>query len=61
MAGADVDLEKIAHDFELSPGSMINVIRYCALAAVRRGDQVAHHADILAGIRREMAKEARLL
>jgi hypothetical protein len=32
----DIDLEKIAEDYELAGGAIINVLRYCALAGIRR-------------------------
>ena len=35
----DVDLQQIARDYELTGGSIINVARYCALAALRREEE----------------------
>lgn len=55
----EVNLEQIAGEYILKPASMINVIRYCALAAIRRNDEYATTADILSGIHRELMKEAR--
>jgi len=53
----DVDLEKIAEDYELAGGAIINVLRYCALAAVGRGSRRVSHDELLAGIRREFRKD----
>ncbi len=53
----DVDLEKIADDYELAGGAIINVLRHCALAAVARGSRKVNKDDLLAGIRREFRKD----
>lgn len=57
----EIDLEKIAEDYELAGGAIINVLRYCALAAVRRKDTVVTHRELIAGIRKEFKKENRTL
>lgn len=57
----DVDLPKIAKDYELAGGAIINVLRYCALAAVRRGSKQVGSEDILEGIRREFRKDNRTI
>ncbi len=53
----DIDLYKIAEDYELAGGSIINVLRFCALSAIRRNDSVVTSQELLAGIRREFKKE----
>jgi len=53
----DIDLYKISEDYELAGGAIINVLRYCALAAVQRGDTVVNKQELLTGIRRELKKE----
>jgi len=55
----DVDLAKIAKDYELAGGAIINVLRYCALAAVSRGSRRVNQDEIMAGIRREFRKDNR--
>lgn len=55
----DVDLAKIAEAYELAGGAIINVLRYCALAAVSRGSRRVSHDEIMAGIRREFRKDNR--
>lgn len=57
----DVDLEKIAEDYELAGGAIINVLRYCALAAISRDSKRVSREDILAGIRREFKKDNKTL
>jgi AAA+ superfamily predicted ATPase len=53
----EIDLYQIAEDYELAGGAIINVLRYCALAAVRRNDSVVTQQELLAGIKREFKKE----
>lgn len=53
----EVDLEKIATDYEISGGSMINVLRHCSIAAKRRGDNKLFADDIYKGIIKEYQKE----
>lgn len=53
----DVDLEKLAEDYELAGGAIINVLRYCALSAVARNSRRVSRDEIMAGIRREFRKD----
>ncbi|WP_420571490.1 ATP-binding protein [Kordia sp.] len=53
----NIDLYKIAEDYELAGGAIINVLRYCALAAIQRGDTIVNKQELLTGIRRELKKE----
>jgi ATPase family associated with various cellular activities (AAA) len=55
-----VDLTHIATRYELSGGTIMNVIRYASLQAISRGERVLQQQDLLDGIRREYAKENRL-
>lgn len=54
-----IDLVDIAETHELSGGSIMNVIRYCSLMAMRRDSTTITAADLNAGIQREFAKEGR--
>ena len=54
-----VDLEKISNDYEISGGSIINVIRYAVLMAINNNRSKIHSSDILKGIKRELLKEGR--
>ena len=51
-----IDLQKIAEMYALAGGSIINVLRYCALAAIQRNDTVVNQQELLEGIRREFKK-----
>lgn len=54
----DVDLPRIARQYELSGGAIMNVIRYASLRALDNGG-VIRIGDLLEGVRREYAKEGR--
>jgi len=54
-----VDLKKLAQDYELSGGSIVNVLRYACLKAVAREPQTITQDDLVAGVRREMRKEGK--
>lgn len=58
LAG-NVDLEYIADNFEITGGSIINVVRYCSLLAITRTNYTINHQDIIEGIRREFLKEGK--
>jgi AAA+ superfamily predicted ATPase len=57
----DIDLYKIAEEYELAGGSIINVLRFCALSAIRRNDSVVTKQELLAGLKRELKKENKTL
>ena len=54
-----IDWETIAREFELSGGAIINVLRYCALAAVRREPPEITAEDLRRGIWKELRKEGK--
>ncbi|MEZ4362937.1 MAG: ATP-binding protein [Kofleriaceae bacterium] len=56
---ADVDLEAIARDHDLSGGAIMNVIRQVSLAAIADGERAISGADLAQGVRRELAKDGR--
>ena len=43
------DLRKIAGSYELSGGSIMNVVRYASLMALKRDSNIIRQADIEAG------------
>jgi SpoVK/Ycf46/Vps4 family AAA+-type ATPase len=57
--GADVDLAKLADDYELSGGAIANVVRYGAISALQKGREKIATADFLAGIAKELRKEGK--
>ena len=56
----DCDFEALAEQFELSGGAIVNVLRYAALACLRRGSEEIGLDDIGQGVRREMRKDGRI-
>lgn len=61
LLAADVDLAFLAEKYELSGGSLTNVIRYAAIRATRMKRQQLEQADLLQGINKELLKEGRTL
>lgn len=55
----DIDFKKIARQHELSGGSIVNILKYCAIKASQRSSNKISLSDIQAGIRKEMAKEGK--
>jgi SpoVK/Ycf46/Vps4 family AAA+-type ATPase len=56
----DTDLSQLASRYEVSGGTIMNVIRYACLQAIARGEEVLRQQDFVEGIRREYTKENRL-
>jgi hypothetical protein len=54
-----LDVERIAQEYTLSGGSIMNVIRYASLKALERSSEVIRLNDVIQGIRREHAKEGK--
>ena len=50
---------KIAQEHTLAGGSIMNVIRYASLEALKDGSTVIARDDVIQGIRREYAKEGK--
>jgi hypothetical protein len=57
----EINLVKIAEDFELSGGTIMNVVRYASLMALSRRSTNILLADLEEGIRREFLKEGRAI
>ena len=57
----DVQLEKIADKFELAGGSIINVVQYASLKALRRKESLIRYMDIFEGIQKELRKEGKTI
>jgi SpoVK/Ycf46/Vps4 family AAA+-type ATPase len=56
---AEVNLEKLAYEHELTGAAIMNVLRYCSLRALERNATLITLPDILLGIRKEMQKEGK--
>lgn len=58
---SDVDLKTIAKKFELTGGSIMNVVRFASLEALRQGNSVITLRSIQMGVRQELVKERRVV
>ncbi|WP_455757945.1 ATP-binding protein [Vibrio natriegens] len=57
----DVDLNSISSDYQMAGGQIINVLRQCALTAIRRNERKVYQQDIISGIRNEFRKDNKLV
>ena len=57
----DVNWFEISEQFEIAGGAITNVLQHCAMAASQNDGQMVHKSDVVAGIRKEFAKEGRIL
>jgi len=55
----EVNLNQIANNYEITGGSIMNVIRHAALMAIENGDGVIQQRDLQEGIIREFRKEGK--
>lgn len=58
---SSVAIEKIAADYDLTGGSIINVLRYCSIICAVRNTNVIQEADLIKGIKKEFLKEGTTL
>jgi AAA+ superfamily predicted ATPase len=54
---SDIDVMKVSEDYELTGGAIINVLRYCAISAIRRNSEEVTRQELLQGIKNEFKKE----
>lgn len=52
-----INLLKISEEYELTGGAIINILRSCALAAIRRKDHIVQAKELMEAIRKELKKE----
>ncbi|MFN6570950.1 ATP-binding protein [Dendronalium sp. ChiSLP03b] len=56
-----VDLPKLSAGYELSGSDILNVIQYCCLQALQRGDATIYQEDLLHAIKRELSKAGKIM
>ena len=56
-----LDLRQVAENYELSGGSILNVVQYCSLLAASRDENIIRHADLVEGVRKELAKTGKMM
>jgi ATPase family associated with various cellular activities (AAA) len=57
----DVDLRRVAEEFEISGGAIVNVLRSSSLASIRHRRDSIQMEDIRNGIRRELKKDGKVI
>jgi SpoVK/Ycf46/Vps4 family AAA+-type ATPase len=57
----DLSLAQLAEQYELSGANIMNIVQYACLKCLERGDHVIMPADVEGGIRKEFAKEGKLI
>jgi len=57
----NIDLDEISTEYELSGATIMNVIRYASLMAIKRDSNKIMQSDIIKGIRREKFKEGKII
>lgn len=55
------ELERIAQQYELSGGSIMNVVQFASLMALNRNDKAITVDNIVQGIKKELKKEGKIL
>ncbi|UCS92550.1 ATP-binding protein [Echinicola marina] len=56
-----LDLNILAKKYELSGANIVNVIQFASLKALAKEQQVLEHEDLLAGIKKELVKEGKMV
>jgi ATPase family associated with various cellular activities (AAA) len=56
-----IDLVRVADEFEVTGGAIVNVLRSASLMALRRASQTVRLQDITEGIRRELRKDGKVV
>lgn len=52
-----INLEEISEKYAIAGGSMMNIVRYCTVQAVKRGDRKIRKTDLVKAIRKELEKD----
>lgn len=56
-----IDLNVLAKKYELTGGMIMNIVRYCSLMSVNRGEYTIRLTDAERGIQKELLKEGRIM
>lgn len=56
-----LDLAELSERYELSGADIINIVQYCCLQTLKRGDRLILYTDILCAIKREFNKTGKIL
>jgi hypothetical protein len=58
---AGIDMARLADQFEVTGGAIVNVLRSASLMALRRGTGTVRLQDVTDGIRRELRKDGKVI
>lgn len=58
---SEEDMQRIAQQYELSGGSIMNVVQFASLKALSRAEQMITKEDVVNGIRKEFRKEGKTI
>ncbi len=57
----NIDFERLAEDYEVTGGNIVNVLRYASLQAVSRQEKIVTEKDIRSGVKRELRQMGKSL
>ena len=55
----EIKLSEIAQNYEISGGSIVNILKYCVTKAAQSGERLVTKAFLMEGIKNEMMKEGK--
>ncbi len=58
---SSIDIVELSHRYELTGADIMNVVQYCCLQSLKRGDKMIRNNDIIAAIKREFNKVGKIL
>jgi len=58
---ADVDLDRLAEQYNLTGATIMNVVRYASLQTIKRKSSEVQLSDIIQGIKKEYTKEGKTI
>lgn len=56
-----INLKDIASKYDLTGGSIVNIVQYCSLMAMKRGSNIIEYNDLVEGIHKEFQKEGKTI
>lgn len=56
-----IDLSSVARQYELTGAHIMNIVQYTCLQALSRKQNILLHSDLIAGIRKELSKEGKVV
>lgn len=57
----EIDLPELASRYELTGADILNIVQFCCLEALKRGNNLIKNSDILYAIKRELSKTGKVV